>query len=232
MTLESEEKQRSEPTVIFYGGTFDPPHVGHQRLVERTHGLFPRARIWISVSPAPAGAAEQHKAPGASYAQRLDMCRMTFANAILGGFAELTDLEARLPAPNYTVATLQHCEQNFPGETWGLLIGQDQLEQFAAWREPKSILQMTDLLVVSRGSGSNLDDAVKALAGKLKLNLTQVGPDHWRWADWGTSIHLLKGQVSDAASRDVRKDPSFLLKKDWLVPEVASYIQAHGLYRK
>lgn len=228
----SELQERPRPTAIFYGGTFDPPHIGHQRVVERACTLFPGSHVWISVAPAPAGAAQKHKAPGASFEQRLDMCRLNFASALQSGKALLTDVETKLPAPNYTVQTLRHCQKNFPGETWALLIGQDQLEQFADWREPREILRLADLVVVSRGEDRSLQDALQTLATKLGLHLNESGPERLRWRELGTSIYLLPGSVSDAASRDVRKDPSAVLKKDWLVPEVASYIQRHGIYTK
>jgi nicotinate-nucleotide adenylyltransferase len=160
------------------------------------------------------------------------MCRLNFAAALKRGEALLTEVETKLPAPNYTVQTLRYCQQNFPGETWALLIGQDQLEQFAAWREPQGILQIADLVVISRGEERALEDALQMLAEQLGLHLDPVGPEHLRWREFGTSVYLLPGSVSDAASRDVRKDPRAFLKKDWLVPEVASYIQRHGLYTK
>ncbi|WP_176736226.1 nicotinate-nicotinamide nucleotide adenylyltransferase [Oligoflexus tunisiensis] len=230
--MASEPQERSRPSVIFYGGTFDPPHVGHQRVVERTCARFPGSCVWISVGPAPAGAAQQHKAPGATFEQRLAMCRLNFANVIQKGGALLTDVETKLPAPNYTVQTLRHCQQHFSGETWALLIGQDQLEQFAAWREPLEILRMADLVVVSRGQDRSLTDALQTLAAKLGLHLDALEPERLRWRELGTSVYLLPGSVSDAASRDVRKDPSALLKKGWLVPDVAAYIQQHGIYTK
>lgn len=230
--LASERQERPQPSVIFYGGTFDPPHVGHQRVVERTRALFPGSRVWISVGPAPAGAGQKHKAPGATFEQRVEMCRLNFAEALQSGGAFLTDVETKLPAPNYTVQTLRYCQQTFPGETWALLIGQDQLEQFADWREPRDILLLADLVVVSRGQGHTLNAALQTLATKLGLHLDTLGPERLRWRELGTSIYLLPGSVSEAASRDVRKDPSAFLKKDWLVPEVASYIQRHGIYTK
>ncbi|MDQ3230264.1 MAG: nicotinate-nicotinamide nucleotide adenylyltransferase [Pseudobdellovibrionaceae bacterium] len=230
--MASEAKSHAVPSVIFYGGTFDPPHIGHQRVVERVRALFPNSQVWISVAPAPAGAGQQHKAPGASFEQRRDMCQLNFVEAMTSGTAQLTDLEARLPAPNYTVQTLRHCQQNFPGERWALLIGQDQLEQFSTWREPSEILRMADLVVVSRGEGQTLAQALQTLASKLGWHLDELEPERWRWQETGTCVYLLPGSVSDAASRDLRKDPSSLQKKDWLVPEVAGYIQRHGIYRK
>src|SRR3954470_24358756 len=44
LILESDAEQRPEPTVIFYGGTFDPPHVGHQRVMAKARAAFPKAR--------------------------------------------------------------------------------------------------------------------------------------------------------------------------------------------
>ncbi len=228
----SEARERSKPTVVFYGGTFDPPHVGHLRLVERTLALFPGTEVWISVSPAPAGAGQKHKAPGASYEQRLAMCALNFAATLESGTARLTDIETKLPVPNYTVATLRACEAQFPGRTWALVIGQDQLEQFAAWREPLEIVKLADLVVVSRGAERSLSETLTGLATKLGMNLETKGPEHFGWRETGTNIYLLPGSVSEAASRDVRKDPAAFLKKDWLVPEVARYIERHGLYTK
>lgn len=232
MTLESDKKQQSEPTVILYGGTFDPPHRGHQGMLERARTVFPQSCIWISVAPAPAGAAQQHKAPHASYADRQAMCRLNFADAIKSGAAILTDIESKLPAPNYTVQTLQFCRQQFPGESWALLIGQDQLEQFALWREPLEILKLADLIVVGRGQQCSLEDALQGLAEKLGLHLRELGSDRHCWVEWGSRVYLLPGRVSDAASRELRNALGMQQKNEWLVPEVASYIERHGIYTK
>lgn len=212
----------SEPTVVLFGGTFDPPHVGHLHVVERVRRLFLQSRILISVAPAPAGAAQQHKAPGASYEQRLAMCRLNFAPLILSGAAEITGMEEQLPKPNYTVATLRHAGEQFPTERWALLIGQDQLEKFASWREPQEILKRAELVVIGRGQDQTLDEVLVKLA-------TELGMSHEALS---ARVHLLQETVSDAASRDLRTDPSLGSKKGWLVPEVAAYIQQHGLYQK
>ncbi len=228
----SEAELRQEPTIVIYGGAFDPPHIGHRLVVARASELFPKSRMWISPSPSPAGAGQQHKTPGASYEQRVDMCRLNFADSIASGQVEISLLEAQLPAPNYTIRTLQHCAQSFANNRWALLIGLDQLEQFDRWRNPAEILALADVIVVSRNSESSLSDAVLRMGQKLGLVAELVDTHKMRWQKLSTFIYLLPGCVSDAASRDVRNDPNLALKKGWLAPELADYIQQHRIYTK
>ncbi len=228
----SELHAAADPTVILYGGAFDPPHVGHRLLVQRARDRFPKARLWISPTPTPAGAALQHKSPAASYEQRLEMCRLNFAAELKSGSVEISLIEAQLPAPHYTIRTLEHCQKNLSPERWAVLIGLDQLEQFSKWREPIGILRLADLIVVSRDREDSLVREVFSLAQKLSLEVEDLGNDKMRWRNLSTFIYLLPGCVSDAASRDVRNDPNLALKKGWLAPELADFIQQHGIYTK
>jgi nicotinate-nucleotide adenylyltransferase len=62
----------------------------------------------------------------------------------------VSDLETRLPVPNYTVQTLRHLREQFPEAEWFLLLGADSLCEFPTWYEPFAIAQMATLVVAAR----------------------------------------------------------------------------------
>lgn len=125
-------------------GTFDPPHAGHVAIAEhmkRTQGLD---AVWLMVtprSPFKQGAtvtAEHH---------RLAMTRLAVA-----GHAgiEACDIEMELPQPNYTADTLRLMRLRWPGWTFSLILGSDNLAGLHRWKEPDAILEDHEVLVYPR----------------------------------------------------------------------------------
>jgi nicotinate-nucleotide adenylyltransferase len=131
-----------------FGGTFDPPHVGHLAMAE-----WARVRLELDrVLFVPAGRPpHKPRARVSSAAARLAMTRL----AVRGNPAfEVSPIEVRSPAPSYTVDTLRRLRAARPNARWFLLIGADSLDEFHTWREPEAILALATLAVASRPGAS------------------------------------------------------------------------------
>lgn len=194
--------------LVVYGGSFDPPHAGHVESAKAALARFPDARLVVTPSPAPAGAAGAHKHPVAPFQARLELCRLAFAS--LEGRVEVSDIEAKLPRPNFTVTTLKTFKKRLLKTTLGFLMGQDQWESLGRWKDPDEIAELARLIVVPRAGGQN------------------AGPDvQKRWP-----AVLLPERVSEASSTRIREDLQAGRKvpAGWLPAAVDDYIRHHHLY--
>ena len=84
----------------------------------------------------------------APYDMRVAWC--TAMAKELGDGVEVSEVESQLPAPSYTVDTLQHLSRMSPSYTFHLVIGADILEQTSGWKSWDTILTHFDPIVVGR----------------------------------------------------------------------------------
>ncbi len=194
-----------------FGGTFDPPHLGHLVLAE-----WARVRLRLDrVVFVPAGTPPHKRGRRLTDAAlRLAMTRL----AVRGNPAfTVSDLEARRAGPSFTVDTLRHFHARQPGARFYLLMGADSLADFPIWHEPGEIIRLATLVVAARpgpagparGTGRPLAPA-RARGRVVLLDNPLVG----------ISSSALRGRAR--AGRSLR----------YLVPDaVAAYVARHGLYR-
>src|SRR5262245_25254697 len=117
-----------------FGGTFDPPHVGHLVLAECA-----RDRLGLDeVRFIPAGQPpHKRRHPVSPSAARLAMVRL----AVRGNRAfVVSTLEARRDGVSFTIQTLRRVASEAPRARLYLLMGADSLDEFSTWREPEAIL--------------------------------------------------------------------------------------------
>ena len=127
-----------------FGGTFNPPHVGHLIVADRVREELGLAKVLFVpsfVSP--------HK-------QHLTLTdphhRMEMVQLALHGqqFFEPSDIEVQRGGVSYTVETLECISNEFPGATLHLLIGMDNLPEFETWKSPGKIASLATITVMTR----------------------------------------------------------------------------------
>ncbi len=227
-----ESKSLLPPECIVYGGAFDPPHEGHRLVIKRVLAGFPGATVKVIPGKMPAGVQGKHKLTGASFEQRLAMCRLMFEEELASGRVELDTIERELPTPNYTVQTLRALQSREPKRTLGLVMGRDQLQQFASWKEPSAIVEMASLVIVDRDEPLDFGVAIDTLGTQLKLHPIALPQGIWLWEVFQTGIFPLAGLLSEASSSKVRKDIGAARTKGWLTEHLADFIESQGLYKK
>ena len=186
-----------------YGGTFNPPHLGHLAAAR----FFADALRLDRVIVLPVGEPPLKAAPlGASSADRLHLCELTFAASRFSIDAR----ELHRPGPSYTVDTLRELREAYPGCAWFMLIGTDQLESFTRWKDWREILRMCTLCVLRR-DGTPLalppelpEDRVRLLPGFVPVEISS------------TQIREKLGAGEDASP--------------WLAPAAMCYIEKTKLY--
>ena len=152
---------RYRPARGVFGGTFDPPHLGHLVLAEAARAELRLSEVFFMPAARP-----PHKqgAELASTALRVEMVRRAIASN--GRFA-LSLLDIQRPGPHYTVDAMRLLR-----EQWGatveifFLIGLDSLIDLPTWREPEALMGLVRFAVVAR-PGYHVDMAAleRALQG-------------------------------------------------------------------
>lgn len=126
-----------------FGGTFDPPHLGHTL-----------ACLWAletgevdRVMMVPVGRHAYGKAPGASFEQRVAMCRLALYH--LGAAGAVSTAEDR-PGVSYMVDTLRLLQSTHPDAQFRLMVGTDVAVDVIKWREGAEVLRLAPPLPMPR----------------------------------------------------------------------------------
>lgn len=130
-----------------FGGTFDPPHLGHWlAAVDAAEALSLGRVLWIPAAQQPLKAGVV--SAGASH--RLAMTRL----AVEGDARFVVDpVELDRGGMSYTVDTLRTIRERSPEAALFLLLGMDAAAQLPKWREPEAIRTLAEIVVLTRGSG-------------------------------------------------------------------------------
>ena len=127
-----------------FGGTFDPPHVGHLIVARDAAESLELDRLLLVVaaqSPTKLGT------PGTPGPVRL---RMVEAAVQDDPVLEASDLEVRRGGTSWTIDTLQELRARHADAELFLLIGVDQWRDFSAWKDPQGIAALATVAVMAR----------------------------------------------------------------------------------
>ncbi|HEY4187980.1 MAG TPA: nicotinate (nicotinamide) nucleotide adenylyltransferase [Polyangia bacterium] len=157
--------------VALFGGSFNPPHVGHQLLALYVLETANIDELWF----VPTFQHAFHKTLE-PFPDRLRMCEL--AAEALGPRARVSDVEARLGGESWTLRTVRKLLEDHPGVAFSLVIGSDLVGETDAWHGVAELRALVPFLVVARGghpggppSGS---DAVAAPVTMPEISSTTI----------------------------------------------------------
>ncbi len=127
-----------------FGGTFDPPHVGHLIVADEVRSEL--ALDAILFIPAKRSPHKLDRKP-ASAVKRLKL--LSLATRDTPHFI-VSDLELRRGGISYTVDTLEKLHKKNPKDEFFLIIGMDNLRSFHTWRSPEKIIGLATVVVMTR----------------------------------------------------------------------------------
>lgn len=138
-----------------YFGTFNPIHVGHLIIANHMAEHSDLDQIWMVVTPH--NPLKQKNTLLDDY-QRLHLVRLATED-----YPKIkpTDIEFKLPQPNYTVNTLAHLSEKFPQHEFSLIMGEDNLKSLHKWKNYEYILQHHDIYVYPRVSEEGENELFK-----------------------------------------------------------------------
>jgi nicotinate-nucleotide adenylyltransferase len=189
--------------VGLFGGTFDPPHLGHLVLADRcAHALGLEEVDFVLAYRPP------HKEGRRVTDFELRHRMLSAATEGNPGFRILT-LEREREGPSYTVETLRALRTARPADRFWLLLGEDSLDEIPTWREPGEIARLARVAVYHRIGA--IGAVPEAFRGRVDF---VPGPRLEVSSTW------IRGEVR--AGHPVR----YLI-----APAVAELIESEGLYR-
>lgn len=130
--------------VGLFGGTFDPPHMGHLIVASDAFEALELDRLLFIPSAQPPHKQDQVTATAE---QRVEMVRAAIAGD--PRFA-LDDLEVRRRGTSYSVDTLRAIRERDPEAELFFLLGVDQMRALHTWREPDEVARLAHLAVMTR----------------------------------------------------------------------------------
>ena len=127
-----------------YFGTFNPIHVGHLAIANHMVEFSNLDEVWFVVTP---------HSPFKKKASLLDdNHRYQLAQVAVEDYPKLkaSNIEFKLPQPNYTVNTLAHITEKYPKDQFHLIMGEDNLKSFHKWKNYEIILEHHSIYVYPR----------------------------------------------------------------------------------
>ena len=209
-----------------FGGTFNPPHIGHRIAVE---GLFKHpgvGRVRIIPAANPPG-----KTPLVQTEDRVKMTELCFEGLpVTIDLREIVRAEKSL-SPSYTIDTLLELR---PEESHlAFVMGTDQFAQFDKWHRFSEIVGLAHWIVLKRKGITNqvIDNALQ----KFKhLGILERGPESqsFRLKNTDKLLYLVETDAPELSSTAIREQ--IALKGEppegVLHPKVSAYLNERGLY--
>lgn len=193
-----------------FGGTFDPPHLGHSILADLSCDQLGLERVlWAPVGDPP------HK-PDDGLSPAAHRAAMVMSATSGDERFELSRVDLDRPRPHYTADSVRILREMLPGEQLAYLMGGDSLVDLPNWHDPRRFVEGCDLIGVMRRPGAEfqLDGLEAFLPGLI---------DRVRFVD----APLIQISGSDIRSR-ARHGRAF---RYFILPQVAAYITEVDLYR-
>jgi nicotinate-nucleotide adenylyltransferase len=148
-----------------YFGTFNPIHIGHLIIANHLAEHTDLEQIWMVVTPH-----NPHKKKSSLLDDyhRLHMVRLATESYPK---IQASDIEFKLPQPNYTVHTLAYLQEKYPQHTFSLIMGEDNLHSLHKWKNHEIILQNHEIYVYPRVHRDLSTETLTILEGSIhKIN--------------------------------------------------------------
>lgn len=194
-----------------YGGTFDPPHLGHMEAARAAVAFLGLDKLILI--PAKQPPHKELSVKSAPPEDRLAMTSLMADGLLLPGVTEVSDLELKREGKSYTVDTLRELKTRFPEDELWLLMGTDMFLTLQNWKEAEQIMARAGIAGFARAesdSGEMLEIQGKYLS-----------------ETYGARVRVIQlPQIYEISSTQVREQGS----GEGLWPPVWGYILRQGLY--
>lgn len=138
--------------IVFYGGSFNPPHCGHIEAAMTISEHLKPDKLLIVPSNIPPHKELAEGSPDAQ--ERLLLTKLAFADVPQ---AEVTDLELHREGKSYTATTVEQLLEQYPEAEMYLAMGTDMLLSFEEWYRFRFLLETLTLAVFVRSEGEEAE---------------------------------------------------------------------------
>ena len=193
-----------------FGGTFDPPHIGHLILSAEGRTQLGLDRLLWILTPNPP---HKQRQGITALEHRLAMVKLAISDE--PGF-ELSTVEIDRPGPQFALDTVKIIAEQNPAADLVYLMGGDSLRDLPAWKRPTDLVAVLRFIGVMRRPGDSIDLPVLE---KIIPGLT-------------AKIRYVDAPLLNIAAHEIRQRVSEGRPfRYFLLPTVYDYIVEHNLYR-
>ncbi len=194
-----------------YFGTFNPIHIGHLIIANYVAEFSDVKQVWMVVTP--------HNPLKKKDTLLNDSIRLELVHLATEDYPKIkpSDIEFKLPQPNYTVNTLAYLQEKYPKNEFSLIMGEDNLKSFHKWKNYEVILQNHDIYVYPR---IDLKNQTNEISNYLAFK------NH-------PKIHFISAPIVEISATFIRESIKNKKNVQPLLPnKVWEYIDHNNLYRK
>ncbi len=207
-------------SIVIFGGTFDPVHLGHLRLLEQIHGLLPSAKVKVL----PNGDPPHREAPQVNAAHRLAMLQLACADLT---YVTVDERELHRAGPSYTWLTVQELCSEYPETPIILVLGDDAAKELNTWHQWQALVKAVNILVIARDLEHQSE-----LPKELTQHLREVSSVEALENISGGAFFRLACPLLQISSTYIRENLAKKRSNRFLQPEsVIKYIFQHQLYQ-
>ena len=188
-----------------YFGTFNPIHIGHLIIANHFAEYSGLEQIWMVVTP--------HNPLKNKKTLLDDHERLQLVNLATEDYPKIkpSDIEFKLPQPNYTVNTLAHLQDKFSQHEFSLIMGEDNLNSLHKWKNYEVILKNYAIYVYPR------------ISSELENSNFRNNPN----------IHFIDAPIVEISSTFIRENIKNKKNVQPLLPsKVWEYIDHNNIYKK
>ncbi len=194
--------------IALFGGSFNPVHLGHVKLVSDVINEFKLDKVIIMPTyQTPL----KDNSEFADSEHRFEMCRLSFENT---DNIQVSDMEIKRKGDSYTYLTLNSLKEIYPNDQLFMIVGEDMFLTLQNWKNPQDIFESASVIVVPRDCERN-DISVHC------ENLKKIG----------CNCFVMSHKVMEVSSTLIRRR---LKNKETvdnlLAPKVIEYIKNCHLY--
>lgn len=193
-----------------YGGTFNPPHLGHVLAARAAKEALGLDKVLLVPDAQPPHKALPEGSP--IPAQRVEMTRLAVRDE---PWLEVSELELSRPGKSYTSDTLRLVSGQYPNDTLYLLMGTDMFLSLHTWHEPEVICGLAVIVGMNRE-----EDRGGAMAQQKALLEER----------FGAKAVVLSNVPLEISSTHLRRMLILGGADHYMNPSVLSYIRENGLY--
>ena len=191
-----------------YGGTFNPPHIGHIR--GGAYAIEALKLMELLLVPSCVSPHKTLPAGSPTPEQREQMLRIAAAENM-----EICDIELRRGGTSYTYETVEEIAERYPDKEPVLLMGTDMFLSFFTWKEPERILKKASIGVLYRGDKGEKEE--------IEIQKAQLEA-------LGATVYLIENPVTAISSTQLRRMLAFHCAGPFLPAGVEDYIRKNGFY--
>jgi len=175
-----------------FGGSFDPPHLGHVALVEAAIALLRLNKLWIVPVETPAHRKLSGKADGRR--------RAAWLERLFDGIPEvdILDWELELAEPTPTLPTLLRLRSEFPKLIPVLLLGEDAFAGIRDWVGYPEHCRIADVAVFRRAG-------YRCQARRPDDAWHEVNIDAWHEGQGPGRVIRLEAELPDVSATRIRE---------------------------